>query len=58
MVDGSSDSAPGVGAVGVRSTAVSARLGQRWSGHDPAGFPDARDWRTQASAISALLAAV
>lgn len=33
------------------------RLGQRWSGRDPAGYPNARDWRTQASAISALLAA-
>lgn len=33
------------------------RLGQRWSGRNPAGYPNARDWRTQASAISALLAA-
>jgi len=33
------------------------RLGQRWSGRSPAGYPNARDWRTQASAISALLAA-
>jgi hypothetical protein len=33
------------------------RLRQRWSGRNPAGRPNASDRRTQASAISALLAA-
>jgi predicted alpha-1,6-mannanase (GH76 family) len=33
------------------------RLGERWSGQDPASYPNVRDWRTQASALSALLAA-
>jgi predicted alpha-1,6-mannanase (GH76 family) len=33
------------------------RLGERWSGQDSTGNPNARDWRTQASALSALLAA-
>ncbi len=32
------------------------RLGQRWSGRSPAGFANAVDWRTQASALSAMLA--
>ncbi len=32
------------------------RLGERWSGADPAAYPNARDWRTQASALSALVA--
>ncbi|MEV6793502.1 glycoside hydrolase family 76 protein [Streptomyces sp. NPDC051320] len=34
------------------------RLGQRWAGADPAGHPNAHDWRTQASALGALVAAV
>jgi predicted alpha-1,6-mannanase (GH76 family) len=34
------------------------RLGERWSGADSAAFPNARDWRTQASALSALIAVV
>ncbi|MGW0966440.1 glycoside hydrolase family 76 protein [Streptomyces sp. NPDC002516] len=33
------------------------QLGQRWSGGGSAAHPNARDWRTQASALSALLAA-
>jgi predicted alpha-1,6-mannanase (GH76 family) len=33
------------------------RIGQRWSGQSPAGFPNAWDWRTQASGLAALLAA-
>jgi hypothetical protein len=33
------------------------RLGERWAGADPAAHPNVRDWRTQASALSALLAA-
>ncbi|MEU0333553.1 glycoside hydrolase family 76 protein [Streptomyces sp. NPDC006193] len=33
------------------------RLGQRWSGGGTTDHPDIRDWRTQASALSALLAA-
>ncbi|WP_406835272.1 glycoside hydrolase family 76 protein [Streptomyces sp. AHU1] len=33
------------------------RLGQRWSGGGSAAHPNAVDWRTQASALSALLAA-
>ncbi|SHM96000.1 glycoside hydrolase family 76 protein [Actinacidiphila paucisporea] len=33
------------------------RLGERWAGADPAAHPNTRDWRTQASALSALLAA-
>ncbi|KZV97073.1 Six-hairpin glycosidase [Exidia glandulosa HHB12029] len=34
------------------------RLGQRWNGVDNADFPNARDWRTQASAMGALVAAI
>ncbi|MET8152139.1 glycoside hydrolase family 76 protein [Actinoplanes sp. NPDC049668] len=34
------------------------RLGQRWNGQSPAGYPNARDWRTQASALGALIAAL
>ena len=33
------------------------RLGVRWSGQGTSAHPDNRDWRTQASALSALLAA-
>jgi predicted alpha-1,6-mannanase (GH76 family) len=33
------------------------RLGERWSGQDSTAHPNVRDWRTQASALSALLAA-
>jgi hypothetical protein len=33
------------------------QLGERWSGQNPTGFPNLRDWRTQASALGALLAA-
>jgi hypothetical protein len=33
------------------------RLGARWSGQDSRDHPNVRDWRTQASALSALLAA-
>lgn len=33
------------------------RLGERWSGQGTADRPNVRDWRTQASALSALLAA-
>ena len=33
-------------------------LGERWSGADNAAFPNARDWRTQASALSALIAVI
>ncbi|MFG1811859.1 glycoside hydrolase family 76 protein [Streptomyces sp. NPDC049040] len=33
------------------------RIGQRWSGGGTTAHPNARDWRTQASALSALLAA-
>jgi hypothetical protein len=33
------------------------RLGERWSGQDSGTNPNARDWRTQASALGALLAA-
>lgn len=32
------------------------RLGVRWNGAEAAGKPNVRDWRTQASALSALLA--
>jgi predicted alpha-1,6-mannanase (GH76 family) len=32
------------------------RLGERWSGQDPSNHPNVRDWRTQASALSAILA--
>lgn len=32
------------------------RLGVRWNGQEAAGKPNVRDWRTQASALSALLA--
>jgi predicted alpha-1,6-mannanase (GH76 family) len=32
------------------------RLGERWSGQDSSAHPNVRDWRTQASALSALLA--
>jgi hypothetical protein len=34
------------------------RVGQRWSGQTSAAHPNVRDWRTQASAISAVLAAL
>jgi len=34
------------------------QIGERWSGADSADFPNYRDWRTQASALSALIAAV
>jgi predicted alpha-1,6-mannanase (GH76 family) len=33
------------------------RIGQRWAGGDPPGYPNARDWRTQTSGLGALLAA-
>jgi hypothetical protein len=33
------------------------RLGQRWNGQTSTAYPNARDWRTQASALSALIAA-
>ena len=33
------------------------RIGQRWSGQTSAAYPNARDWRTQASGLGALLAA-
>ncbi|MET9223760.1 glycoside hydrolase family 76 protein [Streptomyces sp. NPDC003300] len=33
------------------------RLGERWSGQGSTDHPNVRDWRTQASALSALLAA-
>ena len=33
------------------------QLGERWSGQDSTSYPNVRDWRTQASALSALLAA-
>jgi predicted alpha-1,6-mannanase (GH76 family) len=34
------------------------RIGERWSGADSASYPNARDWRTQASGLSAILAAM
>ncbi|MFF1823428.1 glycoside hydrolase family 76 protein [Kribbella sp. NPDC058245] len=37
---------------------ASDRLGERWSGLTNADHPNAYDWRTQASALSALIAAV
>ncbi|MEV4704343.1 glycoside hydrolase family 76 protein [Actinoplanes sp. NPDC049316] len=33
------------------------RIGQRWSGQTSAAYPNARDWRTQASGLEALTAA-
>jgi len=33
------------------------RIGQRWSGQTSVAYPNARDWRTQASGLGALLAA-
>jgi predicted alpha-1,6-mannanase (GH76 family) len=33
------------------------RIGQRWNGQTSAAYPNARDWRTQASGLGALLAA-
>jgi hypothetical protein len=33
------------------------RLGERWSGATSTAYPNVRDWRTQASALGALLAA-
>lgn len=33
------------------------RLGERWAGGGTSAHPDVADWRTQASALSALLAA-
>ncbi len=35
-----------------------SQLGERWSGADDAAFPNAFDWRTQASALSALIAVI
>ena len=32
------------------------RFGERWSGPDSGSYPNIRDWRTQASALEALLA--
>ena len=37
---------------------AAGRLGQRWSGATSAAEPNVFDWRTQASALSALIAAV
>ncbi len=37
---------------------AAGRLGQRWSGATSADSPNVFDWRTQASALSALIAAV
>ena len=37
---------------------AAGRLGERWSGLTNADHPNAFDWRTQASALSALIAAV
>jgi predicted alpha-1,6-mannanase (GH76 family) len=37
---------------------IANRLGVRWSGASPEDHPNAFDWRTQASALSALIAAV
>jgi predicted alpha-1,6-mannanase (GH76 family) len=34
------------------------KLGERWSGQDGAEHPNVRDWRTQASALSSLIATV
>ena len=34
------------------------RFGCRWSGQSPADYPNARDWRTQASALEAFVAAL
>ncbi|MFI6074283.1 glycoside hydrolase family 76 protein [Actinoplanes sp. NPDC051343] len=34
------------------------RLGERWSGVTSTAYPNVRDWRTQASALGALLAAI
>ena len=33
------------------------RLGERWAGGGTGDHPNVRDWRTQASGLSALLAA-
>lgn len=33
------------------------RIGQRWNGQTSAAYPNARDWRTQASGLGALIAA-
>ncbi len=33
------------------------RFGERWSGQDSSSYPNIRDWRTQASALEALIAA-
>ena len=33
------------------------RIGKRWSGQTSTQYPNARDWRTQASGLGALLAA-
>ncbi|WP_213000283.1 glycoside hydrolase family 76 protein [Winogradskya consettensis] len=33
------------------------RIGQRWSGQTSSAYPNARDWRTQASGLGALIAA-
>jgi len=33
------------------------QFGERWSGQDSNAAPNVRDWRTQASALEALLAA-
>ncbi len=37
---------------------AAGRLGERWSGTESADSPNVRDWRTQASALSALIAAI
>ncbi|GAA2482709.1 glycoside hydrolase family 76 protein [Winogradskya humida] len=34
------------------------RIGQRWSGQTSSAYPNARDWRTQASGLGALIAAI
>lgn len=44
------------GSVLTRDRDVLGRLGQRWAGAETADSPNVRDWRTQASALSALLA--
>jgi hypothetical protein len=34
------------------------RIGERWNGQSPAAYPNAFDWRTQASGLGALIAAL
>ena len=41
-----------------RDRTLEGRHGVRWSGAERAGSPNVADWRTQASALSALIAAV